>query len=76
VPKRSENCPRLLEEVRGHYVLENIMAKYQKPLRSAFAELIDVDFDHTKRTELLEAYSEFWETLEEEDREELDSMLS
>jgi hypothetical protein len=53
-----------------------MMPKYQKPLRSAFSELIDVDFDHSKRTELLEAYGQFWESLEEADREELDSLLS
>jgi proline dehydrogenase len=52
------------------------MSKYQKPLRSAFREVFDVDMNYEKIEELMIAYIDFWATLDEEEQKELDLMLS
>lgn len=51
------------------------MSKYQRPLRGIRDEVFDAELTYPQRETLATAYRDFWDSLEEETQEELDSML-
>jgi hypothetical protein len=60
---------------RGGCVFGGNMRKYQKPIRSVYDELFDVELSYEKRERLEEAYESFWATLDEDIALELDLLL-
>ena len=51
------------------------MTKYQKPIRSAFEELYDVDMGYQQKEDLQKTYADFWALMPKELGEALDIML-
>jgi len=51
------------------------MAKNRRPIRHVTDELFDVEWPYAKREEVIDAYVEFWATLDIELAETLDMML-
>jgi hypothetical protein len=52
-----------------------MMNKYQKPIRSMYDEVYDVDWTWEKRERVKEAYADFWSTLPEKLGSTLNLML-
>jgi len=66
---------RLRRMYRGQLFLENPMNKSQRPLRSIWDELFDCSWHYQKREEVQDAYRDFWETLGDDLKFALDSLL-
>ena len=70
---RKMNPPRLI--VGAPLFFGETMSKYKRPLRGVRDEVFDVDLKYPQREALQQAYTELWETLDEETQIELNMLL-